>query len=527
MSQSAASDLAGPILANRVRLGLVALFYLSAFLSFGINTPFQNFLYLAGTTIMFAYALLHVRWAAAGSLGRRLVFGMAMMDVVLATVVLAAGTAGGVEVASGNLRSQPLYALYFFFVLYSAFLFSRNFVLVIGLLGVLGQLVMIFVAVENGVVLTESPERRALGFASITDQVLKIAFLMGAAFIVRAVIGVLTRLRDEAADQHRQVQRSYEEIQANRGIMQRSSEALRNSVSAVRQFMDRFNSELHTQASTFEEMSAALEEFSTGTERSADSVQIQNNRFDEIAGENARLGELLQRISETTAGLNHRLHEAGESGRRVSTAAADVHECIDEISSSFREVRNVNSIMADIADRTNLLALNAAIEAARAGESGRGFAVVAQEVGKLAENSTENAGMVNDLILRSNTQVDRGFEAARRSTEMADRQQDDLIQIRDGFDQLRGEVEHQRSAMEKVQAALEELGRLSRDLNQIAGEQRSGGRAVIHSLGELDRGVMQLVDMSRKLQSDIETIEEQATDLARASTQGSREPIAV
>jgi methyl-accepting chemotaxis protein len=51
-----------------------------------------------------------------------------------------------------------------------------------------------------------------------------------------------------------------------------------------------------------------------------------------------------------------------------------------------------------ITNQTNLLALNAAIEAARAGDAGRGFAVVADEIRKLAEQSSNTASGIQDIV---------------------------------------------------------------------------------------------------------------------------------
>jgi len=65
---------------------------------------------------------------------------------------------------------------------------------------------------------------------------------------------------------------------------------------------------------------------------------------------------------------------------------------------SALKIGEVTKLIADIANETNLLSLNASIEAARAGEQGRGFAVVASQIQRLAEQSTDSAKRIEEII---------------------------------------------------------------------------------------------------------------------------------
>lgn len=218
------------------------------------------------------------------------------------------------------------------------------------------------------------------------------------------------------------------------------------------------------------DQAAAVEELTA----SVNSVTEQTKQLAEVAEKSKTMATEVRDNAETSA---RKMHLVTDAMTRITEASAEIEQV-------------TNSIEA-IAKQTSLLALNASIEAARAGETGKGFAVVADQIGKLADQSSEAAKNTHQLIADTMDEINNGNSVVAETTEaldamqhsveeitemiiqtgdLAEQQAQSMDEIDKGIDMISNVVQSNSATAEESSAVSQELSEQSESLNSLIGQ---------------------------------------------------------
>jgi methyl-accepting chemotaxis protein len=183
-------------------------------------------------------------------------------------------------------------------------------------------------------------------------------------------------------------------------------------------------------------------------------------------------------LQESIGNIDAEMSTAKRIASAASEQARSSSAITTELSSRASRINEVVSMIASIAQRTNMLALNATIEAARAGDAGRGFAVVAQEVKALAVQTTAATGEIG-LQVKAMQMI--AAEAARALTSIG------------------GTVSEIDSISTSIALAVEIQGRATSRIGLSVGAAVSASRRVHEAIEDVNRSATQTGDVAAEM----------------------------
>ncbi|TGK27913.1 methyl-accepting chemotaxis protein [Leptospira gomenensis] len=511
----------GSIYINHVRLILVFLFYFAEAVNWKQNSPAQNASYLIGITTIFVYALYgyyKIKYQNGFTEIQSKVLLVA--DVLIFFSSMAVVAADKPELSAGVVRNQVLTAIGFVYIICSTLLLSPNFVLLIGFISALTQSIVILLAGLNGLNFVIDPIlSTSIGSASPSEQFLKILFMFTSSLILRFLVTLFLKLRDNSKIREGKLEESHRSMNEKTKRMNESAVYLKMSSKNLKEFMDNFSVLVSDHASSFEEISSTMEEFQSQTESSADTVQKQFKQIASLLDHTDSLKSIIDKIAQFNETLDLSMNKVRKSGSMVTEFVEDLSKSLSSLGDSFRSVGEVNRIMSEVADRTNLLSLNASIEAARAGDAGKGFAVVAQEVSKLAESSAGNADLISKIIRDSSNHVSTGRKSAETTAEHV-KEQDVLFQdLFSRFSEFSKLFEQQRTINSRFFSELDHLRSLSSEIELASTEQKIGLTGIVNAIVMLQNSMESLTEKSENLANIILELDSQSNTLTKVNAE--------
>lgn len=258
-------------------------------------------------------------------------------------------------------------------------------------------------------------------------------------------------------------------------LEEEKTSALLDRVLAISGQMTDTVSNVSTEIGTLKESVAqtvtSMTEVSTGTNESADAVEGQLVKTEEIQ-------KHIERVEEVTGTINANVNtttEAVSEGQELITrmngltvqidrAGKDVVSALDSFRETTAKMNTITDLINNVASQTSLLSLNASIEAARAGEAGRGFAVVASEISGLAGQTTDATADITKLIDDITSQLNKMVETIENLLKTGEEESECATETAKSFTQISENVEEINSGSEELAQIVAKLAEANKEI---------------------------------------------------------------
>ncbi len=243
-------------------------------------------------------------------------------------------------------------------------------------------------------------------------------------------------------------------------------------------------SQVTNQASGVTEMQSSIETVLKNVEGLRNLIDTQATN---VVQSSSSIEEMVANINSVSRILEKNelsVRELSDVSQQGRTKMDEVATLMQEIARSSDTLLEASSVIHDVSSQTNLLSMNAAIEAAHAGEFGKGFAVVASEIGKLAEESGQQAKNITTSLEALKRLIDTVYASTDEAQTFLERSFELTKTVHDQETHIKNAMDEQNSAGGEVLSAIREINDITSQVRDGSVEMHTGTTEI---RGEMER----------------------------------------